>query len=201
MNAAVEQFNLCNADLPTIPGTMTLHQLFANSNSPGQLHYRDVSCFCSGVSSCCQCFTLKDFQFLLPTVDTVDSAPVVAGSSDVIAQNDVVSPNCTQPIDSHSDTQLVGKFCVVKYNDKPYPGKILAVNETHVTVSCMHGIGTKYDSNRFFWPERLPDVCMYPFDDILTFIPEPERLSDHGRAYNHFRVNPAMWNEIQMSLL
>lgn len=205
VDAAVQQFDLCNANLPTVPSTMTLHQLFASSNNPGHLVYRDVSCFCNGISSCCQCFAVKEFQFPLPAVDTVNSTGGMTEHSDVadvVAQNtNDASQSCTQPLDSGNDTQLIGKFCVVKYNGKPYPGKILAADETLVTVSCMHCIGTKYDSNRFFWPDRLPDICMYAYDDILSFIPEPERLSNHGRTYNHFRVNPALWDQIQVALL
>ena len=161
-----------------------------------------VSCFCNGVSICCQCFTVKELQFSLPAVDKVDTTDVMTHHSDVVVQNtNDASQICTQPLDSCNDTQLIGQFCVVKYNGKPYPGKILAVDETHVTVSCMHGMGTKYDSNRFFWPNKLPDICMYPFADIMSFIPEPERLSNHGPTYNHFRVNPALWDHIQVALL
>ena len=204
VDVAVQKFDVYNANLPTVPETMTLHQLFVNSNSPGYLMYRDVSCFCNGVSSFCQCFAVKDFQFPLSAVDTVDTNAVMTDQSDIVVNcANGASQIFTQPLDSGNDTQLIGQFCVVKYDGKPYPGKILAVDETQVTVSCMHCIGTKYDSNRFFWPERLglPDVCMYPFDDILSFIPEPERLSNRGRTYNHFRVSPALWDKIQVALL
>lgn len=103
-----------------------------------------VSCFCNGVSICCQCFTVKELQFSLPAVDKVDTTDVMTHHSDVVVQNtNDASQICTQPLDSCNDTQLIGQFCVVKYNGKPYPGKILAVDETHVTVSCMHGMGTK----------------------------------------------------------
>jgi len=87
----------------------------------------------------------------------------------------------------------------MKYN-KVNPGKILAANETDIAVECMHCHGTKYDSNQFFWPDRVKDVCMYEYSDILSLIPEPERLADHGCAYSHFRVNPLRWNKIQALL-
>ena len=45
---------------------------------------------------------------------------------------------------------------------------------------------TKYDWNRFclIWWKMC--VCMYEFSDILSLIPEPERLAVHGRTYSHF---------------
>ena len=75
----LEQFDASHPDLQTVPGSMILHQVFADSCHPGQVLYRDVSCFCSGVSAICHC-----------------------------------------------------------YDNKPYPGKILEINETDVTVECMH---------------------------------------------------------------
>jgi len=57
---------------------------------------------------------------------------------------------------AHDDGHVLGKYCIIRYDNKPYPGKILEINETDVTVECMHGIGTRYDSNRFFWPEKVP---------------------------------------------
>jgi len=113
---------------------------------------------------------------------------------------DAVGHSSLLPIISDNDSHLVGQFCVVKYNKKAYPGKILAMNETDITVECMHCIETKYNSNRFFWPDRVKDICSYDYSDILSLIPGPERLSDHGRAYSHFRVNPSLWNNIQMLL-
>ena len=67
------------------------------------------------------------------------------------------------PIISDNDSHLVGQFCVVKYNNEAYPGKILAMNETDITVECMRCIGTKYDSNRFFWPDRVKDYLKQKF--------------------------------------
>jgi len=62
----LEQFNASHPDLQTVPGTMILHQLFADSCHSQQVLYRDVSCFCSGVTAVCQCYDLQTFQFELP---------------------------------------------------------------------------------------------------------------------------------------
>jgi len=101
-----------------------------------------------------------------------------------------------EPIENF-DSSLVGKFCVVKYDNKPYPGQIISVDEADVEVECMHFIGNRYDSNRFFWPEPIKDVCMYQYEHVVTLIPPPERLSDHGRASKHFRVDPCLWKQVE----
>ena len=77
---------------------------------------------------------------------------------------------------------------------------IIAADETDVTVECMHFIGSKYDCNRFYWPDKIKDICMYSYDNVLTLIPEPQVISDHGRASQHFRVLPAIWEQITCML-
>jgi len=62
---------------------------------------------------------------------------------------------------AHDDGHLLGKYSTAShYDNKSYPGKIVENNETDVTVECIHCIGTKYDLNRFFWPEKVKDTCM-----------------------------------------
>jgi len=209
----LEQFNASHPDLQTVPGTMILHQLFADSCHPGQVLYRDVSCFCSGVSAVCQCYDLQTFQFELPaaaaaTVSCISetensrqsaSCDTSEGNHEQNSADDEAYISELHPI-AHDDSHLLGKYCIIRYNNKPYPGKILEINETDVTVECMHCIGTKYDSNRFFWPEKVKDICMYAYEDILTLIPSPERISDHGRSYKHFRVNSSLWHKVQTLL-
>jgi len=218
ITSELNTFNNGFPDLQTIPGTMTLHQLFAEKCRHGHLLYRDVSCFCCGIGKFCDCYNVKTFQFQLPaTANVVSESTITEGSSSVIDQ-DISGQTCKniqkwpstelteanklseqlQPIITRNDVHLIGSYCIIQYDNKPYPGKILDINETDVTVECMHCIGTKYDSNRFFWPEKVKDICMYSYDDVLTVIPPPERISDHGRSYRHFRVNQLLWNKIQL---
>ena len=96
---------------------------------------------------------------------------------------------------NHDD--LIGQYCVVRYDSKPYPGRIIEVNESDVKVSCMHCIGNRFDSNRFFWPEKITDECVYAFEDVVTLIPEHQRISDSGRAYKHFRVSADSWAQVE----
>jgi hypothetical protein len=94
------------------------------------------------------------------------------------------------------DACLIGQFCVVTYNGKPYPGKIVSIDENDAEVDCMHFIGNRFNSNRFFWSENVKDICFYQFDNIISLIPEPQSLCDHGRAARHFCVSPEIWKEI-----
>ena len=69
---------------------------------------------------------------------------------------------------SWQNTDIIGQWCALKYDDDMYPGIIQEVTETHVEVKCMHRIGV----NRFFWPTR-EDVLWYLHDDIIRMIPPP----------------------------
>lgn len=62
VNDAVNSLNQMGV-LPTVHGTMTLHQIHVNSINRGTLFYRDVSCFCSDVSSFCNCYKVRSFHF------------------------------------------------------------------------------------------------------------------------------------------
>jgi len=188
VNTAVDAFQSSHTDLHPVPGTMHLHQLYADSSVPGQLQYRELSCFCQGICKSCSCFDLKTFQFQLSendsaqpssdissisgTENSCSDARVVTVTSNV-QLSDVVMQSSLLPITSDNYADLVGKYCVVKYNNKAYPGKILAMNETDIRVECMHCIGTRYDSNRFFWPDKMKDIWWYAYSDILSLIPEP----------------------------
>ena len=63
VNSAIEKHE--NVNPPIVPGTMTLHQLIAMNTTPGQICFRDVSCFCGrGVLKYnCTCFYPKTFSF------------------------------------------------------------------------------------------------------------------------------------------
>jgi len=194
-------------DLPTVPGTMSLHQIHVNSRNPGKLFYRDVSCFCLGVSSFCSCFEVNCFQFPqcaeLPACGETSDTVLCAQPSETAVPTQQTGPKenlCVDkifPIESADVNNLIEQHCVVRYNNKPYPGRILEVDETDVKVACMHSVSNRYDSNRFYWPQTVTDECFYTFDDVITLIPEPERLADHGRAYKHFRVLPSIWAEVE----
>ncbi|KAA0706779.1 hypothetical protein E1301_Tti019735 [Triplophysa tibetana] len=61
---------------------------------------------------------------------------------------------------------IVGQWCVIRYDDEVYPGTIVEVSETHVHIKCMHRVG----HNHYYWPMR-EDALWYPFEDVLRLIP------------------------------
>ena len=64
----VESSTLPAITLPSVPGTMKLHQL-KTSGTPGTITYQDVSCFCANLH--CSCFSQKIFTF--PVVSSTES--------------------------------------------------------------------------------------------------------------------------------
>jgi len=170
-------------DLQVVPGTMILHQLIVNGSVPGAFIYRDVSCFCGkDLSATSSCFEPKSFKFQLPS--TEHSSPVMSCSASTDQQNETLSavPGTGLEIPSKYDATLIGQHCTVKYDNKPYPGRILSVEESRflsdfVPMQCIHSAWTS-----FFWPDKIKDICFYPYDQIVTLIPEPQRVADHGRS-------------------
>lgn len=95
----------------------------------------------------------------MPTSTTVDSTPV---EDEVLAlvKVDVV------------DESLVSRYCVVVYDDQPFPGIVLGVDEEkELEVQTMHRIG----KNRYFWPMR-DNTLWYTKQQVLTLLSEPPKL-------------------------
>jgi hypothetical protein len=158
-----------------IPGTMNIHQLTCFELA--KVRYRDVSCFCSPN---CNCYSPKEFAFEapMPSVNTpnVDSDPVSLKSGEWTSIDEL-------------NLNLVEQFCLVKYDGKAYPGKILQVDidDDDALIRCMARVG----DNRFFWPV-CEDVAWYMRNDILTLIQEPTAV---GRG-RHCQVDPLVWSRV-----
>jgi len=173
--------------VPVVPGTMNIHQVLCMRY--GQIQYRDVSCFCSADKISCTCYEVKDFSFSETcTVTTNDEIP----SSDLTAnkKNSKHSdPDVWTPI-TDLTSELVGKFCIIRYDGKPFPGKILRVepDDDDALIECMSRIG----DNRFFWPV-FRDEAWYMCDDILGVIPAPILI---GRSGRHHQVHPVAWEYV-----
>ncbi|KAJ4940403.1 hypothetical protein JOQ06_026706 [Pogonophryne albipinna] len=78
---------------------------------------------------------------------------------------------------------LLGKWCVITYDDNPHPGIIADMAEGGLEVKVMHYIGR----NRFFWP-RLEDKIWYTVDKVVTLIPPPENLTQR-----HVQISPRVF--------
>ena len=71
--------------------------------------------------------------------------------------------------------ECLNKYVIVNFNGRHYPGLVQDVDNAELEVSCMHQVGSKRSSNRFYWPRRK-DVSFYNYDDIMTIIPEPIQI-------------------------
>ncbi|KAK0139480.1 hypothetical protein N1851_023799 [Merluccius polli] len=100
-------------NIPAVPSTMRLHQVVTLER--GGLICRDVSCMCVATKRLqCQCPGSQAFSFLLNNQTPIQDNTVDWTSSEVI-----------------------GKWCVVKYGDDLYPGTVMATDDSYVQVKCM----------------------------------------------------------------
>lgn len=47
---------------------------------------------------------------------------------------------------------------MVLYDGVSYPCRILSFDETDVEVESMHRSNTKYETNLFYWPDKVKDI-------------------------------------------
>lgn len=112
---------------------------------------RVLSCFCAQPKSCA-CFEPSSFTFTTMTAS-------------------MGSPSADPSIESRpstTDTDWIGKWCVVLYDDMPFPGIVQDVDDEDFEVKVMHRIG----QNRYFWP-LLPDILWYKHSKVVCKIQEP----------------------------
>jgi len=188
------------AQLPTVPGTMTLHQIIVDRPGSGAFSYRHVSCFCGQLTSLCDCYALQTFAFseIEKTQQSSTKTPYVQGEECMMSDPNPPAQTCIPPA-CVLDATAVGKYCIVTYDDKPYPGRILSVDENDVEVDCMHSVPNRFElaSNVFYWPKPIKDICFYSFENVVAVIPEPRQVSERGRASSHFCVDASIWEEIK----
>lgn len=110
----------------------------------------------------CQCFTTQHFTFNR-TAQNVLTEEIAWESGD-----------------------LIGKWCVLKYDNDLYPGIILNTDEVHALVKCMHHAG----ANRFFWPAR-DDILWYLFDEVLEIIQAPQPVTSR-----HMEIQRDVWKRL-----
>lgn len=135
-----------------------------------KLQYRDVSCPCTTRQSFeCRCDGTHDFAF-----DVEHTATLVPQTHKAAACEIPWGPD------------LIGEWCVVRYEGDIYPGIIQDIMETHVQVKCMSNIGV----NRFFWPLR-EDVLWYLFEDVLRMIPPPKAVNSR-----HVEIDREIWSSL-----
>ena len=90
------------------------------------------------------------------------------------------------------DESLIGKYCVVVYDNMPYPGIIMDVDddeELEVKVMCRVG------PNRFFWP-LVEDRIWYSRKCVITLIDEEPELV----TKRHRQIAPHLWGLVVKKL-
>lgn len=81
---------------------------------------------------------------------------------------------------------LIGKWCVVLYDNDPYPGIIQDVDtKSCALVKTMHRVG----ANRFYWPVK-DGVIWYTHESGLGLVPEPKPVTSRN-----MKLIDSMWKE------
>ena len=124
--------------------------------------------------------------------------PDVLGEGCMMSDTTPPAQECIPPA-CVLDATAVGKYCIVTYDGKPYPGRILSFDENDVEVDCMHSVPNRFElaSNVFYWPKPIKDICFYSSENVVALIPEPCQVSDRGRASRHFCVDASIWEEMK----
>ncbi|MCJ8734780.1 hypothetical protein PDJAM_G00239420 [Pangasius djambal] len=98
-------------NIPSVPSTMRIHQVV--TTHPAKLIYRDVSCMCSIATVLqCSCYNTQEFTFKKPK------------ASSSLSEIKFDRPD------------VLGKWCIVKYEEDLYPGIIMATEEGYTRNVC-----------------------------------------------------------------
>jgi len=81
-----------------------------------------------------------------------------------------VPPDQDEDDEGDQDVLEVGKFIIVKYDEKRYVGQISDIQGEDIQVNCMVQHGQK---NTFQWPDK-DDRIYYSRTNIIGGISEPE---------------------------
>lgn len=163
--------------LSAIKGTMKIHQML--STTPGILKYRDFSCFCQAAEDVwdCRCYGLQDV--------IVGAVPPIEG--------DQSEPRTQQHRPDMIDIHHCGHWCIVRYDDQPYPDIILEVEEHNVKIKSMHRT-SRYDLNQSYWLSPIEDVNWYT-DDQIMLMPEPVAVNKRS-----IQVDEKIWAYLKEEL-
>ncbi|KAK0141203.1 hypothetical protein N1851_021796 [Merluccius polli] len=116
----IEKFDeLLPPVIPAVKGILGTHQIC--STAVGKVFHRAVSCFCN-YPSVCGCFKAANVTMTPGSPAHEVSSPPPSLDDDDECDQDVVE---------------VGRFIIVRYDEKRYVGQILAIQEEEIQVSCM----------------------------------------------------------------
>lgn len=146
---------------------------------PGQITWRVLSCFCRNPDPC-TCFSPQSITF------------TPASELSMGARHPPPTFQETKAIQPIADVneELIGKWCVVLYDNDPYPGIIQDVDaESCAFVKTMHKIGFGHN-NSFFWPMK-DDVIWYTKESVVGLVPEPTPVTSR-----HMKLADSVWEEL-----
>ena len=145
--------------------------------------HRDLSCYCYW-PQVCSCSDLKYFELKVMKNTGKDENE---NRTEILSaeKRKGISVPTTKPGLKIGDTDisddLLGNWCMVKFNSRAYPGKITNISENDIEIDCMKRNG----QNQYNWP-IYPDKHWYFSDDILALIPEPVKS---GRHYSVSKIH------------
>ena len=163
----------------TLPNTMRLHQLIYTDDDGTIIQHREVSCYCSWPEMC-KCYDIKKTNF------KVNKQPVLVRKDDSNKNNARTSVSETTggkeslSFNVSLSDDLINSYCMVQYNSRAYPGKIINISENDVEVDSMNRAG----KNQYFWLIYADMVWYYP-EDILGIILEPSKSGRHYTVSKH----------------
>lgn len=74
----------------------------------------------------------------------------------------------------------IGQWCVLNYDEQPYPGIIQEVENHNIKIKCLHRNGI----NNFFLGQA-PEMTYISDDQVICFIPVPLPVNKRSVQINH----------------
>ncbi|KAJ4942266.1 hypothetical protein JOQ06_012132 [Pogonophryne albipinna] len=164
--------------VPKVPGLLKTHQILYFC--PGEIYYRDLSCFCQ-YPEMCECFK--------PTKMRMDDSS--NANSDHLQPDSIQETYAESPSTDveKNEEYTVGKFVIVSYDNKLFVGQITKLLLDNIEINCMVQHGKR---NVFKWPNK-PDCIFYHREQIASVISEPE---PNQRAAQLTKYDWLLFNEI-----
>ncbi|KAI4804558.1 hypothetical protein KUCAC02_026183 [Chaenocephalus aceratus] len=156
----INVFNeMLSPSVPKVPGLLKTHQIL--SFCPGEIYYRDLSCFCQ-YPEMCECFK--------PTKMRVDDSS--NANSDHLQPDSIQETYAESPSTDveKNEEYTVGTFVIVSYDNKLFVGQITKLLLDNIEINCMVQHGKRNVSK---WPNK-PDCIFYHREQIASVISEPE---------------------------
>ncbi|WAR20605.1 hypothetical protein MAR_002443 [Mya arenaria] len=161
----------------------------SSTNYEATPHYlqRERSCIIQGP----ELFLFRELSCYDPVTTRFDvnmhESSMTEGTTVSMLPESVSNKDSVLVVPVSLDESLIDRFCVVDYDGRPYPGKIVDVDDNNIEVSAMHCIG----DNIFFWP-LTPDVIWYEGVKVVTLLNnEPSLVTTRHRA-----IDKTVWEAI-----